>query len=171
MPLISALRRQRQEDICEFKVSLVYIVSSRLARAAWCESLSQNQINSKSGGWRDGLAGKSTDEGPEFKSQQPHGGSQPWDLTPSSDGSEDSNSVLIYNNKYGPERAGWTGVSRDPKFNFQQPHEGSQPSEQLQCARIHKIKFLKNLKKAKELTIYRSPILNLIDFWFFVIEQ
>jgi hypothetical protein len=34
MPLISALRRQRQEDICEFKVSLVYIVSSRLARAA-----------------------------------------------------------------------------------------------------------------------------------------
>jgi hypothetical protein len=55
-------------------------------------------------------------------------------------------------------------VSRDPKFNFQQPHEGSQPSEQLQCARIHKIKFLKNLKKAKELTIYRSPILNLIDF-------
>jgi hypothetical protein len=32
------------------------------------------------GGWRDGLAGKSTDcssKGPEFKSQQPHGGSQP----------------------------------------------------------------------------------------------
>ena len=32
------------------------------------------------GGWRDGLAVKSTDyssEGPEFKSQQPHGGSQP----------------------------------------------------------------------------------------------
>jgi hypothetical protein len=31
-------------------------------------------------GWRDGLAGKSTDcssESPEFKSQQPHGGSQP----------------------------------------------------------------------------------------------
>jgi hypothetical protein len=31
-------------------------------------------------GWRDGSAGKSTDcssEGPEFKSQQPHGGSQP----------------------------------------------------------------------------------------------
>jgi hypothetical protein len=33
-----------------------------------------------SGGWRDGSAGKSTDcsyEGPEFNSQQPHGGSQP----------------------------------------------------------------------------------------------
>jgi hypothetical protein len=32
-------------------------------------------------GWQDGLAVKSTDcssEGPEFKSQQPHGGSQPF---------------------------------------------------------------------------------------------
>jgi hypothetical protein len=32
------------------------------------------------GGWGDGSADKSTDcssEGPEFKSQQPHGGSQP----------------------------------------------------------------------------------------------
>jgi hypothetical protein len=32
------------------------------------------------GGWRDGSAVKSTDcssEDPEFKSQQPHGGSQP----------------------------------------------------------------------------------------------
>jgi hypothetical protein len=31
-------------------------------------------------GWRDGSADKSTDcssKGPEFKSQQPHGGSQP----------------------------------------------------------------------------------------------
>jgi hypothetical protein len=31
-------------------------------------------------GWRDGSEGKSTDcssRGPEFKSQQPHGGSQP----------------------------------------------------------------------------------------------
>jgi hypothetical protein len=34
----------------------------------------------KSGGWRDGSAVKSIDcssEGGEFKSQQPHGGSQP----------------------------------------------------------------------------------------------
>jgi hypothetical protein len=33
-----------------------------------------------SSGWRDGSVGKSTDcssEGPEFKSQQPHGSSQP----------------------------------------------------------------------------------------------
>jgi hypothetical protein len=34
----------------------------------------------KTGGWRDGSVVKSTDcssKGPEFKSQQPHGGSQP----------------------------------------------------------------------------------------------
>jgi hypothetical protein len=37
-------------------------------------------LNSEKKGWRDGSAAKSTDyssEGPEFKSQQPHGGSQP----------------------------------------------------------------------------------------------
>jgi hypothetical protein len=37
--------------------------------------------------WRDGLAVKSTgcsSRGPEFNSQQPHGGSQPSDLMPSS---------------------------------------------------------------------------------------
>ena len=47
-------------------------------------------------GCRDGSVGKSTDcssEGAEFKSQQPHGGSQP----PSSRVSEDSYSVLTYN--------------------------------------------------------------------------
>jgi hypothetical protein len=33
MPLISALERQRQEELCEFKGSLVYVVSSRTARA------------------------------------------------------------------------------------------------------------------------------------------
>jgi hypothetical protein len=47
---------------------------------------------------------KSTDcssEGPEFKSQQPHGGSQPSVIRsdPSSDASEDSYNVLRYNNK------------------------------------------------------------------------
>jgi len=47
---------------------------------------------------------KSTDcssPGPEFKSQQPHGGSQPpvieSDLMPSSGVSEDSDSIFIYN--------------------------------------------------------------------------
>jgi hypothetical protein len=41
---------------------------------------SLNHKNTGSGGWRDGSVGKSTDcssKGPEFKSQQPHGGSQP----------------------------------------------------------------------------------------------
>ena len=32
MPLIPALRRQRQSDICEFKTSLVYRESSKTAR-------------------------------------------------------------------------------------------------------------------------------------------
>ena len=32
MPLIPALRRQRQVKLCEFKVNLVYRVSSRIAR-------------------------------------------------------------------------------------------------------------------------------------------
>jgi hypothetical protein len=31
-PIITALRRQRQVDLCEFKVRLVYIESSRPAR-------------------------------------------------------------------------------------------------------------------------------------------
>lgn len=32
MPLILALDRQRQEDLCEFKASLIYRASSRTAR-------------------------------------------------------------------------------------------------------------------------------------------
>ena len=40
MPLIPVLQRQRQADICEFKASLGYIVSSRPAGAKR-ESLSQ----------------------------------------------------------------------------------------------------------------------------------
>jgi hypothetical protein len=32
MPLISALERQRQVDLCEFETSLVYIVIPRTAR-------------------------------------------------------------------------------------------------------------------------------------------
>jgi len=47
---------------------------------------------------------KSTDcssQGPEFKSQQPHGGSQPSEMSlmPSSGVSEDSDSVIIIYNK------------------------------------------------------------------------
>lgn len=33
MTLILALRKQKQGDLCEFKESLVYIVSARIARA------------------------------------------------------------------------------------------------------------------------------------------
>ena len=33
MPLIPAFRKQKQEDLCEFKASLVYRVSSRTAKA------------------------------------------------------------------------------------------------------------------------------------------
>jgi hypothetical protein len=33
MPLVPALGRQRQEDLCEFEASLVYRVSPRTARA------------------------------------------------------------------------------------------------------------------------------------------
>ena len=32
-PLIPAVRRLRQADLCKFKTSMVYIASSRLARA------------------------------------------------------------------------------------------------------------------------------------------
>jgi hypothetical protein len=56
-------------------------------------------------GWRDGSEVKSTNcssEGPEFKSQQPHGGSQPSVMRPDAlfwSASEDSYSVLRYNDK------------------------------------------------------------------------
>jgi hypothetical protein len=33
LPLIPELRRQRQVDLCEFKATLVYIGSSKIARA------------------------------------------------------------------------------------------------------------------------------------------
>ena len=43
MLLIPALGRQRQADLCEFKASIVYKVSSRTARATHRETLSQKQ--------------------------------------------------------------------------------------------------------------------------------
>jgi hypothetical protein len=49
----------------------------KLARDAEQDCVSKKK---KKSGWRDGSVVKSTDcssEGPEFKSQQPHGGSQP----------------------------------------------------------------------------------------------
>jgi hypothetical protein len=61
----------------EAEASLVYKVNSRTAR-----HIQRNHVlKNKAGGWRDGLVVKSTDcssKGPEFNSQQPHGGSQPF---------------------------------------------------------------------------------------------
>jgi hypothetical protein len=72
--------------ISEFEASLVYRVSSRTARETLHrETLSskQNKTNKQkkkvgAEAWWDGSTGKSTDcssKGPEFKSQQLHGGS------------------------------------------------------------------------------------------------
>ena len=49
MPLISALRKQRQTDLCGFKTSLVYRVSSRIARMTQRNPVSETnkQTNSK----------------------------------------------------------------------------------------------------------------------------
>jgi hypothetical protein len=48
MPLIPALRRQRQEDLCEFQASLVYRDNSRTARITQRNPVSTNkQISSK----------------------------------------------------------------------------------------------------------------------------
>jgi hypothetical protein len=56
--------------------------SSHLKRSGLKVSLPSSNylIKKNSSGWQDGSAGKSTDcssESPKFKSQQPHGGSQP----------------------------------------------------------------------------------------------
>ena len=48
MPLIQALRRQRQAYLCEFKVSLVYKVSFKTARAVTQRnSVSDSSSNNK----------------------------------------------------------------------------------------------------------------------------
>jgi hypothetical protein len=87
----------RGRPISEFEASLVYRVSSRTARATQRNPVSKNQqrnppqttttkrkrktkTKKEKHGWRDGSVVKSADcpsKGPEFKSQQPHGGSQP----------------------------------------------------------------------------------------------
>jgi hypothetical protein len=43
MPLILALGRQRQEELCKFEASLVNIASSRTARAIQKNPVSENQ--------------------------------------------------------------------------------------------------------------------------------
>ena len=45
MPLIPALGRQRQVDLCEFEASLVYRVSSRTARATQRNPVSKTKTN------------------------------------------------------------------------------------------------------------------------------
>ena len=49
MPLISALRRQRQGNLCEFETSLVYRVSARIGSKAThrnsCLEKTTNQTN------------------------------------------------------------------------------------------------------------------------------
>ena len=42
-PLISALRKENQANVCEFKVSLVYSGSSRTDKSTHSEILSQKQ--------------------------------------------------------------------------------------------------------------------------------
>jgi hypothetical protein len=88
-------------------------------------------------GWGDGSAGKSTDcssEGPEFKSQQPHGCSQPPILVRQKTAT--MYLCIIINKSLSQSRA--VRSEQGPtKFNPQQPHEGSQPSVQLQCTHIH----------------------------------
>jgi hypothetical protein len=62
------------------ETSLVYIDLEQSVRAT---NRPVSNIKKQGGGWRDGLAVKSTDypsEGPEFNSQQPHGGSQPSEM-------------------------------------------------------------------------------------------
>lgn len=43
MPLIPVLQRQRQVELCEFKISLNYVLSCMTARALCKETLSQKQ--------------------------------------------------------------------------------------------------------------------------------
>jgi hypothetical protein len=45
MPLILAPKRQRQADLCEFKTSLVYRLSSKTARTTQRNPASKKQTN------------------------------------------------------------------------------------------------------------------------------
>jgi hypothetical protein len=75
MPLIPALWRQRQE-ISEFQASLIYKVSSRTSRDIQRNPVLKNKTRAgEMAQWV--RAPDCSSEGPEFESQQPHGGSQP----------------------------------------------------------------------------------------------
>ena len=69
----------------------------RLHKCSTIELTDRGLLKSSKKGWRDGSAVKSTDcssKGPEFKSQQPHGGSQPSVMR--SDASEVSEDRCVY---------------------------------------------------------------------------
>ena len=51
MPVIPALGRQRQADLCEFKASLIYSVSSRTARATKRPCLKKKKGGGGQGGF------------------------------------------------------------------------------------------------------------------------
>jgi hypothetical protein len=75
----------RGRRISEFEASLVYRMSSGTARDTQRKPVSEKRERERERenpvlGWRDGSVVKSTgcsSRGPEFKSQQPHGGPQP----------------------------------------------------------------------------------------------
>jgi hypothetical protein len=70
----------RGRQISEFEASLVYRVSSRTARVNR-KTLSQKQNKTKHQTNKQTNNNKNTNgssRGPEFNSQQPHGGSQPY---------------------------------------------------------------------------------------------
>ena len=79
MTLTPALGRQRQVELCEFEASLVQgkFQDSCIMREILSQSIN---IENERIGLERWLSGKSIDcssRGPEFNSQQPHGGSQP----------------------------------------------------------------------------------------------
>jgi hypothetical protein len=78
VPLVLALGRQKQTDLHEFKVSLIYKVSSRTDRATQGNAISKNKTNKqqtkglKCSGWR----GYPVVKYPGYSSQHPYGGSK-----------------------------------------------------------------------------------------------
>jgi hypothetical protein len=54
MPLIPALRKQKKVDLCEFEASLVYIASSRTARAIQKNIVSKSKQKKRKEGRREG---------------------------------------------------------------------------------------------------------------------
>jgi hypothetical protein len=56
-PLILALRSQRRVNLCEFKASLVYIASSRIARATQRNSVSKTKTKREDRGMEGGKGG------------------------------------------------------------------------------------------------------------------